>query len=421
MIAYPVAANRHSRMMGVFAHPDDEVFCAGGMLAQWAEAGHETMIVSATRGEAGQIQDAYAATRNTLGTVREEELRAACAQLGVRHVECLDYRDGMLREVDEETLARDIAAYIREFAPEIVVTFGPDGGYGHPDHIAISRATTLACQQIAAEGGRAPHLYYSVFPRQHRLLCHRLARWLTARGSAFHGSAAFVRALALLADEASELGYTDDAVEVQWFPAGFSIVEQGERGTSLYLIVSGQAEVIHEDASGTRHVLQTLELGQFFGEDALARHQAQDASVVATETTTCLVLSAQTPTLFDGRGSDAHLSGIPVGGDGGDEGEGDERDGIADPASRSERERGRLIRMDVSACLDHKIAALAAHRTQFAVEPAMFPAAQVWDLMGCEYFAHVALSTPADDLYANSMDDALWQGARQRQVVAVPA
>lgn len=409
MIAYPVAVNRHSRMMGVFAHPDDEVFCAGGMLAQWAEAGHETMIVSATRGEAGQIQDAHAATRNTLGTVREEELRAACAQLGVRHVECLDYRDGMLREVDEETLASDIAAYIRAFAPEVVVTFGPDGGYGHPDHIAISKATTLACQQIAAEGGRAPHLYYSVFPRQHRLLCHRLARWLTARGTSFHGSAAFVRALALLADEAGELGYTDDAVEVQWFPAGFSIVEQGERGTGLYLIVSGQAEVIHEDVDGTRHVLQTLEPGQFFGEDALAHHQAQDASVVATETTTCLVLSAQTPTLFDGRGSDAHLSGIPVGGDGGDEGESDER------------ERGRVIRMDISACLDHKVAALAAHRTQFAVEPAMFPAAEVWGLMGREYFEHVALSTPADGPHTNSTDAALWQTAWQRQAVAVPA
>ncbi|MGH2515508.1 MAG: PIG-L family deacetylase [Ktedonobacterales bacterium] len=404
MIAYPVAVNRRSRVMGVFAHPDDEVFCAGGMLAQWAEAGRETMIVSATRGEAGQIQDAHAATRRTLGTVREEELRAACARLGVQRVECLDYRDGMLREVDEETLARDIAAYIRAFEPEIVVTFGPDGGYGHPDHIAISKATTRACQQIAAEGGRAPQLYYSVFPRQHRLLCHRLARWLTARGSAFRGSAAFVRALALLADEASALGYTDDAVEAQWFPAGFSIVEQGERGTSLYLIISGQAEVIYEDAHGTQQVLQTLGPGQFFGEDALAHHQTQDASVVATDTTTCLVLSAQTPTLFDGRGTEAHLGGIPIGGDEGGNGE---------------WERDRLIRVDVSACLDHKIAALAAHRTQFAIEPAMFPATYVWELMGREYFEHVALSAPADSLHTGSTDDAFWQGARQ--AIAVPA
>lgn len=404
MIPYPMATDRRSRMLGVFAHPDDEVFCAGGMLAQWAEAGHETMIVSATRGEAGQIQEAHAATRRTLGTVREEELRAACAQLGVQRVECLDYRDGMLQEVDEELLARDIAAYIREFEPEMVVTFGPDGGYGHPDHIAISKATTRACQQIAADGDRAPHLYYSVFPRQHRLLCYRLAHWLTTSGSSFCGSAAFVRALTLLADEAIALGYTDDAMEVQWFPAGFSIVEQGERGTGLYLVISGQAEVIHEDVSGTRRVLRTLGPGQFFGEEALVHHQAHDSSVVATDTTTCLVLSAQTATLFEGRGADAHLAGIPVGGD---EGESDER------------ERGRLIRIDISACLDHKIAALAAHRTQFAVEQGMFPAAQVWELMGREYFEQVTLSAPADGLPIASADSALWLGARQ--AMAVPA
>lgn len=402
MSPYPMAAGRHSRMMGVFAHPDDEVFCAGGMLAQWAEAGHETMIVSATRGEAGQIQDADAATRRTLGTVREEELRAACAQLGVQGVECLDYRDGMLQEVDEEALARDIATYIRDFEPEIVVTFGSDGGYGHPDHIAISKATTRACEIIAGETGRAPHLYYSVFPRQHRLLCHRLARWLAARGSSFRGSAAFVRALALLADEASALGYTDDAVEVQWYPAGFSIVEQGERGTSLYLIISGQTQVVHEDTHGTQQVRQSLGPGQFFGDAALSRHQEQDCSVVATETTTCLVLSAQTPTLFAGRGSDAHLGGTPLGVDAG-----------------GEQARSKLIRIDVSACLDHKIAALAAHRTQFAIEPEMFPVAQVWELMGQEYFEPVALSTSADNLSTDITDALLWQDARQ--VMAVPA
>ena len=391
MNLYPVATDRHPRLMGVFAHPDDEVFCAGGVLARWAEAGGETMVVSATRGEAGQIQDAHAATRRTLGAVREHELRVACAQLGVQRVECFDYRDGTLREVDEETLARDVAASIRDFTPDIVVTFGPDGGYGHPDHIAISAATTRACQQIAAEGGRAPHLYYSAFPRQHRLLSHRLARWLTTLGSSFRGSAAFIRALALLADEATALGYTDDAVEVQWFPAGFSIVEQGERGTSLYLIVSGQAEVIHEDTHGTRHVRRPLGPGQFFGEEALARHQAQDSSVIATDTTTCLVLSAQIPTPFAGRGTEARLGGIPIGG-----GEGDER------------ERGRLIHMDVSACLDHKIAALGAHRTQFAIEPGMFPAAHVWELMGHEYFEYVALADAAGELHAGTAANVPW-------------
>lgn len=70
---------RPPRLLAVFAHPDDEVFCAGGTLARWAAEGGETMVFSATRGEAGQIQDGQAATRRTLGEVRERELRTACA------------------------------------------------------------------------------------------------------------------------------------------------------------------------------------------------------------------------------------------------------------------------------------------------------------------------------------------------------
>src|SRR5260221_4903637 len=98
-----VAPAPSRRLLGVFAHPDDEVFCVGGTLAQWAAAGGETMILCATRGGAGQIQDARAATRSTLGSVREHELRTACAQLGVQHVECLDHCDGTLAEGDAAT------------------------------------------------------------------------------------------------------------------------------------------------------------------------------------------------------------------------------------------------------------------------------------------------------------------------------
>ena len=374
------------RLLGVFAHPDDEVFCVGGTLAQWAEAGWETMIISATRGEAGQIQDARAASRGTLGTVREQELRAACARLGVQRVECLDHGDGALAEVDGATLAGHVAASIRGFQPDVVVTFGPDGGYGHPDHIAISGATTQACQLVACEDGWAPQLYYSAFPRQHGLLCHRLAHWLTTRGTPFRGSAGFVRALALLADEAKLLGYSDDTVDVQWFPADFSIVEQGERGNSLYLIISGHATVIHEDARGIRHPRQRLGSGEFFGAEALALRCRQGASVVALDTVTCLVLSLQAPTAFAGRGEDAPLGGITIGSIRATDGDG-ERDG--------------LIRMDISAYLDHKMAALAAHRTQFAIEPEMLSLAQVWQLLGQEYFEPAPLATSTGIQYAN--------------------
>src|SRR5438132_8957638 len=86
------------RILGVFAHPDDETFCAGGTLAKYAAAGAEIMVVSATRGQAGQIRDARVATRRTLGQVRERELHLAWARLGVRHAACLDYEDGALMD-----------------------------------------------------------------------------------------------------------------------------------------------------------------------------------------------------------------------------------------------------------------------------------------------------------------------------------
>lgn len=374
MSLYPMITDRRSRLLCVFAHPDDEVFCAGGTLARWVASGGEAMVLSATRGEAGQIQDA-AATRRTLGAVREQELRVGCEQLGVQRVECLDYQDGTLRDVGEMTLARDVAAYIRDYRPDVVVTFGLDGGYEHPDHIAISVATTLACQLVACTEGRAPSLYYSAFPRQHRLLCHHLADWLVERGTRFHGSSAFVRGLTLLAEEATLLRYADDAVETQWFPAGFAIVEQGEAGSSLYLIVTGNVEVIREDADGTRRVIRRLGPGQFFGERALARSLPQDASVIATDTVTCMVLSSQAPTAFAGRGGEARLGGVAV----------SEREG-------GEREDGRLIGVDISAYIGRKIAALAAHHTQFSIDPALFPSQVLRDLLSSEFFEPVTIS-----------------------------
>jgi LmbE family N-acetylglucosaminyl deacetylase len=383
------------RLLGVFAHPDDEVFCVGGTLAQWAEAGCETMIISATRGEAGQIQDARTASRGALGAVREQELRAACAWLGVQRVECLDYGDGALAEVGQATLAGHVATFIRDFQPDVVVTFGPDGGYGHPDHIAISRATTQACQLVAREDGWTPQLYYSAFPRQHGVLCYRLAYWLTTRGAPFRGSARFVRALALLAEEATLLGHTDEMVEVQWFPAGFSMVEEGEQGNSLYLIISGHAMIIHEDARGTRHPRQRLGPGEFFGAEAMARRSKQDASVVALDTVTCLVLSHQVSTAFAGRGEDAALGGFT-------------RDATDDDGA----EHDGLVRMDISAHLDHKVAALAAHRTQFAIEPEILPLAPVWQLLSQEYFEPVPLATATGIQHAEGADNTLWLDAQ---------
>src|SRR5215207_10278 len=156
---------KQPRLLGVFAHPDDETFCAGGTLAKYVAAGWEVMVISATSGQAGQIRDPLVATRRTLGQVREREFYTACQQLGVRHAQVLDYMDGTLQDVDPDELTGAVVRIMRAFQPDIVITFGPDGAYGHPDHIAIGAATTRAFElagspqhfpeQLAA--GRRPH------------------------------------------------------------------------------------------------------------------------------------------------------------------------------------------------------------------------------------------------------------------------
>ena len=222
--------DKRPRLLGVFAHPDDETFCAGGTLAKYVAAGWEVMVVSATRGQAGQIRDPQAATRRSLGQVREREFYAACEQLGIRHAHVLDYMDGTLQDVDPRELTGAVVQIMRAFRPDVVITFGPDGAYGHPDHIAIGAATTRAFEQAGSSryfpeqlaAGRRPHkptqLYHSHFPHSRLLLRDRLAHWLAASAMRFQGTAEFIRALPLLAVEATTLRYASDHVDVEWFP-----------------------------------------------------------------------------------------------------------------------------------------------------------------------------------------------------------
>ncbi|ETW92317.1 MAG: hypothetical protein ETSY2_53765, partial [Candidatus Entotheonella gemina] len=112
------------RILGVYAHPDDETLCVGGTLAKYAAMGAHILIVSATRGEAGQIRDTQVATRATLGQTRALELRHACERLGVSQVMCFDYGDGKLMSVDRGPLAAQLTQIIRQFRPDVVLTFG---------------------------------------------------------------------------------------------------------------------------------------------------------------------------------------------------------------------------------------------------------------------------------------------------------
>jgi len=133
------------RLMCVLAHPDDESLGLGGVLAKYASEGVETYVVTATRGERGRFgAGPERPAPEVVGRVREEELRAAAIELGIREVSFLDYVDGELDRADWGAAVAKIVRHLRRVRPQVVVTFGPDGGYGHPDHIAVSQWTSAA-------------------------------------------------------------------------------------------------------------------------------------------------------------------------------------------------------------------------------------------------------------------------------------
>ncbi len=360
------SASHPPRILGVFAHPDDEVFCAGGTLAKYVTGGALAMVVSVTRGEAGQIRDASVATRRTLGQVRKRELQLACAELGVQECRCLDYADGSLASLEPDVLTDEVRRLIEEFRPDVVITFGADGAYGHPDHVAVSEATTEAC---AAAGG--VRLFHSHFPRSRMMMLDRLAEWLVELSERFKGSVDFVHALSIFAQETTTLGYASDYVDVSWFPAGSYIIEQGERATSLYLIISGQVEVIEEIAEGQRRVLARRGPGEFVGELGIAFGKPRMANVIAVDSVTCLVFSFAEPSAYDGRGPEAVLGAQPW-----------------LPAA-DRYSRAATARIDVRGQIDRKVAAIAAHRSQYPVAPEMFPATMLTEMFGEEHFVRV--------------------------------
>ena len=133
------------RIMGVFAHPDDPEFFAGGTFAKWAADGAEITFVVATSGDKGSADPEM--TQERLAEMREGEERNAAAALGVKEVVFLRYKDGELYPTLE--LRRDITRMIRLKKPEVVVTLDPtvwysSRGINHPDHRAIGAATLEA-------------------------------------------------------------------------------------------------------------------------------------------------------------------------------------------------------------------------------------------------------------------------------------
>ncbi len=179
--------NRPPRLclLAVLAHPDDESFGPGGTLALYAMRGVAVHLVCATRGEVGSAPAELMAGHASLADLRESELRCAAGHLGLASVTFLDYRDSGMPGSEDNRHPRALAAarvdevgsrvahLLRQLRPQVVITADPMGGYGHPDHIAVNRATLRAFELAAGPsqdfGGLpayAPQkLYYHTFHR----------------------------------------------------------------------------------------------------------------------------------------------------------------------------------------------------------------------------------------------------------------
>jgi LmbE family N-acetylglucosaminyl deacetylase len=152
-------------ILGVFAHPDDEAYSMAGGLARYTDEGIGATILCFTRGEVGLIAEGSGATRENLGEVREAELRAACALVGVDDVRIVGTADSGTEQTPEGVDA--IVATIHELRPRVVATMEPAGITHHPDHVAVSAMTTEAFTRARDESGGAypERLYYSVIPQ----------------------------------------------------------------------------------------------------------------------------------------------------------------------------------------------------------------------------------------------------------------
>jgi len=148
----------HHSILLVFAHPDDESSGVSGTVKKYTQRGIPVDLITATRGEKGS-RVGVPADMDT-GAVREAELRAAAAIMGIRNIYLLGYIDGELNKADMNEVVSKIADIMRRVDPEIVITFGPDGISGHSDHITVGEAATKAFEKLSAEDEGPRKLYY---------------------------------------------------------------------------------------------------------------------------------------------------------------------------------------------------------------------------------------------------------------------
>ncbi|MBX2873947.1 MAG: PIG-L family deacetylase [Saprospiraceae bacterium] len=145
--------NQSRKLMAIVAHPDDESLGLGGTLAKYAAEGAEVSVLMATKGERGRFGTAAVSPgMEVVGKTRGQELLEAAKVLGIKQVRFLGYIDGDLDQAPAKQIIEEIALHIRDLQPAVVLSFGPEGAYGHPDHIAISQFTTAAILKAADAG-----------------------------------------------------------------------------------------------------------------------------------------------------------------------------------------------------------------------------------------------------------------------------
>lgn len=159
------------RLATILAHPDDETFGVGGTLLRYTAAGVECHSLSLTRGEASTNQGDPSSPipRERLGDVRAAELAESGRRIGLRSTTCFTYPDGALAQQPAADVIREIVRWLRSTRPHVVITWGPDGGYGHPDHIAAGELALRAIE-LAGVAHHEPELGEHVHVRR----CYRM-------------------------------------------------------------------------------------------------------------------------------------------------------------------------------------------------------------------------------------------------------
>ena len=167
----------------VMAHPDDESMGAGGLVLRHTRNGVATRLICATYGEAGWMGKPLGARPGDLPEIRAQELEEAAQALALSGVELWDYPDGSLASSDQKELTQRIWDQIARVRPRAIVGWGPDGGYGHPDHIAVGACTDAAV--AAMTEGERPALYHLAVDNQLADF-YEQAMHLAASSNGFH-------------------------------------------------------------------------------------------------------------------------------------------------------------------------------------------------------------------------------------------